>query len=133
MEEILEQFPTKEAFEEFWNANYEPITYDEVKEAYEQYVKDAEKHIFLSDYEADSAISREDFMDNLSEEAAFTFQDALTEAFYDKNPKVYEAAFALFEASQMEGNAALDVAEAFHLEYNRLYKEFMLQMFDAFF
>lgn len=133
MEEILEQFPTKEAFEEFWNANYEPLTYDEVKEAYEQYVKGAEKHIFLSDYEAGSAISREDFTDNLSEEAAFTFQDALTEAFYDKNPEVYEAAFALFEASQMEGNAALDVAEAFHLEYNRLYKEFMLQMFDAFF
>ena len=133
MEEIFEQFKDKDAFDAYWKEHYVPLTYEDVREAYEDFVKSADKHIFLLDYEESGNVSREDFMDNLSEEAAFTFQDALTEAFYDKNPEVYEAAFALFEASQMEGNAALDVAEAFHLEYNRLYKEFMLQMFDAFF
>lgn len=133
MDEILEKFPTKEAFDEYWKENYIPISYDEVREAYEQYVGAAEKHIFLSDYEEGGAINREDFMDNLSEEAAFMFQDTLTEAFYDKNPEVYENAFALFEAAELSGNKELDVAQAFHLEYNRLYTEFMLTMFDTFF
>ena len=40
-------------------------------------------------------------MDNLSQAAQFAFQDGLTEAFYEKNPQVYENAFALFEAAQM--------------------------------
>lgn len=133
MDEILELFPTKEAFDEYWKENYVPITYDEVREAYEEYVNAAQKHIFISDYEEGGAISREDFMENLSEEAAFTFQDTLTELFYDKNPEVYENAFALFEAAEMAGKKELDVAQAFHEEYNRLYKEFMLAMFDTFF
>ena len=133
MDEILELFPTKEAFDEYWKENYVPITYDEVREAYEEYVNAAQKHIFISDYEEGGAISREDFMENLSEEAAFTFQDTLTELFYDKNPEVYENAFALFEAAEMAGKKELDVAQAFHEEYNRLYNEFMLAMFDTFF
>lgn len=133
MDEILALFPTKEAFDEYWKENYVPVTYEEVKGAYEEYVKAAEKHIFISDYEEGGAISRDDFMDNLSEEAAFLFQDTLTEVFYDKNPEVYENAFALFEAAEIAGNRELDVAEAFHVEYNRLYREFMMTMFDTFF
>jgi hypothetical protein len=133
MDEILELFPTKEAFDVYWNENYTPVTYDEVREAYEDFVKKADKHIFLSDYEEGGAISRDDFMDNLSEEAAFLFQDTLTEVFYDKNPEVYENAFALFEAAQMAGKKELDVAQAFHVEYQRLYTEFMLALFDTFF
>jgi hypothetical protein len=133
MEEILELFPTKEAFDLYWKENYVPVTYDEVKEEYEAFVKKAEKHIFLSDYEAGGAISRSDFMDNLTEDAAFLFQDTLTEVFYEKNPEIYENAFALFEAAQMEGKKELDVAAAFHTEYQRLYREFMLTLFDNFF
>ena len=133
MEEIFEQFKDKDAFDAYWKEHYVPLTYEDVREAYEDFVKSADKHIFLSDYEESGNVSREDFMENLSEEAAFTFQDTLTELFYDKNPEVYENAFALFEAAEMAGKKELDVAQAFHEEYNRLYKEFMLAMFDTFF
>lgn len=133
MDEILELFPTKEAFDSYWKENYVPITYEEVKLAYESFVKEVDKHIFISDYEAGNAISREDFMDNLSEDAAFMFQDVLTEVFYDKNPELYENAFALFEAAEIAGKKELDVALAFHEEYNRLYRDFLLKMFDTFF
>ena len=71
------------------------LTYEDVREAYEDFVKSADKHIFLSDYEESGNVSREDFMDNLSQAAQFAFQDGLTEAFYEKNPEVYENAFAL--------------------------------------
>lgn len=133
MDEILKLFPTKESFDVYWNEHYTPLTYEEVKEAYESFVKKADKHIFISDYEEGGAISRDDFWDNLNEEAAFLFQDALTEAFYDKNPEVYETAFSLYEAAQMEGKKELDVAQTFHAEYQRLYREFLLAMFDTFF
>ena len=75
MEDVLNQFPTKEAFEEYWNENYIKLTYEDVSEAYEDFVKSADKRIFLSDYEEANAISKDDFMDNLAEAAMFTFQD----------------------------------------------------------
>ena len=130
MEDVLNQFPTKEAFEEYWNENYISLTYEDVREAYEDFVKSADKRIFLSDYEEAGAISREDFMDHLAEAAMFTFQDTLTEVFYEKNPDLYELAFALYEEAEMSGQGDKNVAMIFHEEYNRLYKEFLLQMFD---
>ena len=133
MEDILNQFPTREAFEEYWNENYIKLTYEDVREAYEEFVKSADKRIFLSDYEEANAISREDFMDNLAEAAMFTFQDTLTEVFYDKNPDLYELAFALYEEAEMSGQGEKNVAMIFHEEYNRLYKEFLTQMFDHLF
>ena len=133
MENILEQFPTREAFDEYWNKNYVPLTYEDVREAYENYVTGAEKHIFLSDYEEGNCISSRDFMDNLSEDAAFLFQDTLTEVFYDKNPELYEAAFALYEEAQLAGEPDKNVAVTFHEEYNRLYQEFLLEMFHRIF
>lgn len=132
MADIFEQFPNKEAFDAFWTANYVPLTYEDVKKSYEDYVKESDKHIFLSDYEESGSISREDFMENLSQTAQFTFQDSLTEAFYEKNPEVYETAFAIFEEAQMNGGDA-GVASVFHEEYNRLYKEFVLAVYDALF
>mgnify|MGYP000243705928 CR=1 FL=1 len=112
MEEIFEQFKDKDAFDAYWKEHYVPLTYEDVREAYEDFVKSADKHIFLSDYEESGNVSREDFMDNLSQAAQFAFQDGLTEAFYEKNPEVYENAFALFEAAQMEGGDA-NIAAAF--------------------
>lgn len=127
--ENMEQFKNKEAFDNYWKENYIPLTYEDVQAAYEDFVKSAEKHIFLSDYEESGNVSREDFIDNLSQAAQFAFQDGLTEAFYEKNPDVYETAFALYEMAQMQGGDAA-IASAFHEEYNRLYREFLLQMFD---
>ncbi len=132
MDELLEMFPTKEAFDAFWAENYTELTYDDVKKAYEDFVKSVDKHIFLEDYEAGGCISRSDFMANLNDDALFAFQDGLTEAFYDKNPDAYEMAFALYEISQMEGKPELNTATIFNEEYQRLYQEFLLQLFDTF-
>lgn len=132
MADIFTQFPNKEAFDCYWKENYTPITYEDVKSEYETFVKEAEKHIFISDYEEGGCISKTDFMDNLSEDAMFTFQDTLTEVFYEKNPEVYENAFALFEEAKMAGKDD-KIAVAFHEEFNRLYQEFVMQVFDAFF
>lgn len=130
MADIFEQFDSREAFDTYWNETYVPVTYEDVKEAYEDFVKASDKHIFLSDYEESGSISRDDFMDNLSQAAQFAFQDSLTEAFYDKNPDLYETAFALFEEAQLEGTVDANVAAIFHEKYNRLYREFLLRMFD---
>ena len=130
MADIFEQFDSREAFDTYWNETYVPVTYEDVKEAYEDFVKASDKHIFLSDYEESGSISRDDFVDNLSQAAQFAFQDSLTEAFYDKNPDLYETAFALFEEAQLEGTVDANVAAIFHEEYNRLYREFLLRMFD---
>ncbi|MGN0428297.1 MAG: serine/threonine protein phosphatase [Agathobacter sp.] len=133
MEDIFKRFPTREAFDTYWKENYVPVSYEDVKAEYEKFVTSVEKHIFISDYEETGNISRDTFLENLSEDAYFLFQDTLTEVFYDKNPEVYELAFALYEEAQMSGQPEKDVADSFHQEYNRLYMEFMLNMFDTFF
>lgn len=129
----MEQFTSREAFDTYWKEKYIPLTYEDVREEFENYVKEAEKHIFLSDYEEGGCIAKTDFMDNLSQTAQFTFQDTLTEAFYEKNPDLYETAFAIYEEEQMEGKADQNIAASFHEEYHRLYQEFLNQMFDTFF
>ena len=91
--DIFEQFPDRETFDKYWNENYQPVTYEDVREAFTDFVKSADGHIYLSDYEEKGMISREDFKENLSQEAQFTFEDGLTEVFYDKNPELYETAF----------------------------------------
>lgn len=133
MSEIFDRFPTKEAFDAYWNENYVPVIYDDVKEQFEEYVNSVEKHIFISDYEASGNISRDTFLDNLTEDAAFMFQDTLMECFYDKNSQIYEAAFSLFEEAQMSGEKDKDVSDTFHKVYDQLYHEFMLTLFDTFY
>lgn len=133
MDEIFEQFPTKEAFDKFFQENYTEVKYEDVQAEFEDYVKSVDKHIFLSDYEENNSISRGDFIENLHEDAQFFFQDTLTEVFYDKNPDVYETAFGLYEAAQMEGKPELDVSGTFHETFQSLYQEFLGQIFDTFF
>ena len=128
--EIFEQFPNKEAFDKYWEENYIPVTYEEVREAFEDYVAAAGGHIFLSDYEEKGCISKADFKENLSQASLFTFQDSLTEVFYDKNPELYETAFAIFTESQMNGGKDGEIAGVFHETFNQLYAEFLDQLFD---
>lgn len=130
MEDILAAFPDRETFDRYWEENYVPVTYEDVKEAFEDFVTSAGGHIFLSDYEEAGCISKEDFKDNLSQEAQFAFQDGLTEVFYDKNPDLYETAFAIFEEAQMSGNQDVNVAVTFHETFNRLYAEFLDRLFE---
>ena len=129
MEDILTAFPDRETFDRYWDENYVPITYEDVKEAFEDFVTSAAGHIFLSDYEEKGCISKEDFKENLSQEAQFAFQDGLTEVFYDKNPELYETAFAIFEEAEMTGNRRENVAFTFHETFNRLYAEFLDRLF----
>lgn len=96
-ESILERFKTPEVFETYWNENYREVVYEDVREAFEDFVTSAAGHIYLSDYEEKGCITKADFKANLSQEAQFTFQDALTEVFYEKNPDLYETAFAIYE------------------------------------
>ena len=52
MEDILAAFSDRETFDRYWEENYVPVTYEDVKEAFEDFVTSAGGHIFLSDYEA---------------------------------------------------------------------------------
>lgn len=128
--DIFKQFPDRAAFDEYWEDNYVPVTYEDVRECFEDFVTASAGHIYLSDYESGGCISREDFMENLSDAAQFSFQDGLTEVFYDKNPELYETAFAIYEAARMEENGKEGVAEIFHETYRRLYTEFLYRLFD---
>lgn len=129
-ENIFEAFPDRETFDKYWMENYVPITYTDVKEIFEDFVTAADGHIFISDYEEKGCISKEDFKENLSQEAQFSFQDGLTEVFYDKNPELYETAFSIYEEAQLSGNKEADTAQIFHETFNRLYAEFLDQLFD---
>ena len=128
--EIFEQFPNRETFDAYWNENYVPVTYEDVKEAFEDFVTSADGHIFLPDYEEGGCISKADFKDNLSQEAQFTFQDGLTEVFYDKNPELYEMAFAIFEEAQMNGGEGADICRIYGETFQQLYHEFLDRLFD---
>lgn len=130
MEDMLQAFPDRETFDRYWEENYVPVTYEDVREAFEDFVTASGGHIYLSDYEEKQCISKEDFKENLSQEAQFAFQDGLTEVFYDKNPKLYETAFSIFEEAQMAGNAAANTALIFHETFNCLYAQFLDRLFD---
>ena len=132
MGSLMEQFPTQETFDTYWSENYVPLEYEDVRAAFDEFVLSAEKHIFLSDYEELGQINRSDFMENLNQNAEFAFQDALTEAFYEKNPELYETAFGLYEEEQME-ESSLQVEKKFHEEYSRLYTEFLMELFYTYF
>ena len=106
------------------------MTYEDVREAFTDFVKSADGHIYLSDYEEKGMISREDFKENLSQEAQFTFEDGLTEVFYDKNPELYETAFALYEESKLTGKGDASVAQTFHETFRALYAEFLNRLYD---
>ena len=127
---IFEQFPNRETFDAYWNMNYVPVVYEDVKEVFEDFVASANGHIFLSDYEEGDCISKEDFKENLSQEAEFAFQDGLTEVFYDKNPELYELAFAIFEEAQMNGGKGAEVSRIYGETFQKLYNEFLDCLFD---
>ncbi len=129
--DIFEQFPDRETFDQYWEKHYVPVVYEDIKEAFEEFVASVEGRIYLSDYEEKDCISKADFQENLSQEAQFMFQDGLTEAFYDKNPELYETAFAIYEEAQITGNGKADVAQIFHETFEKLYADFLNQLFDT--
>lgn len=129
-ETIFEQFPDREIFERYWKEHYVPVEYADVKHIFEDFVKTAEGHIYISDYEEKRCISKADFKENLSQEAQFMFEDGLTEIFYEKNPELYETAFAIYEEARITENGKADIAAIFHDTYHQLYTAFLDQLFD---
>lgn len=127
--ELYEKLTTKEAFDKYWQSHYIPVSYKDVQEAFESFVKEQDKKIFIEDYEANGQISKDNFIENLHADAQFAFQDALTMAFYDKNPELYEAAFTIYEMEQMEGKKGT-ITILFHETYALLYQTFLNQMFE---
>lgn len=128
--DIFEQFPDQETFNKYWTENYVSVTYEDVSRIYTDFVKSVDGHIYISDYEEKGCISKADFKDNLSQEAQFTFEDGLTEVFYDKNPELYETAFAIYEEAQMSGKGDASVAQIFHDTFRQLYADFLDRLFD---
>lgn len=129
-ESILQKYPNAETFLTFWNNHYNPLSYDDVKESFEDFVTSASGHIYLSDYEEKNCILKDDFIENLSTAAQFTFQDMLTEVFYDKNPDLYETAFSIYEEEQLAGRKGESIAQVFHDTFSGLYREFLNRLFD---
>lgn len=129
-EDILVRFPDRDAYERYWALNYVPLKYEDVKKIYEDFVKSVDGHIYLSDYEENGCVSRGDFKQNLSQEARFAFEDGLMEVFYEKNPKLYEAAFALYETAELSGRKKADQVQIFHDTFRDLYEEFLDRLFE---
>ena len=128
MEELLEKYPTQEAFDTFYQSEYKPVCYEDVREAMEALVQEAGLEIFLDDYVKQGKISREDFKDYFSETAKFQFEDAMAEAYYDKNPEIYEAAFGLYELAPAQSVA---ITRTFHEEYQKNYADCLNELFDT--
>lgn len=123
----MEAYTSAAEFEKFFYENYRPLTYEDIRDDFEAFYKEQKGKIFHEDYEKAGKISKEDFMNNLSKTALFTFQDTFTELFYDKNPAVYETAFAIFEEN---GGKKTDITKVFDDTYQNLYQEFLNRFFE---
>lgn len=124
--DLLQAFPNKEAFDAFFMENFRPMTYDDMKDGLEELVKKEGLDIFEKSYV--EKVNKADFMEHLSQAARFAFDEAMTEAFYDKNPEIYEAAFGIFELAP---DRAKEIAYTFHKTYQEIFEEGMNCMFDA--
>lgn len=127
MADLLNQFPDKEAFDTFFKENYKPIQYDSVRADMEALVKEEGLNIFHDEYAKSGKITKEDFTNHLSQGARFTFQDAMSEAFYDTNPDIYEAAFGLYELAPEK---SAKITSTFHEVYAEVYQACLECLFD---
>lgn len=126
MSELIKQFPNKEAFDKFFMEHFTSMSYEDVKEGFESLVKSEGLNIFHDEYAKE--VKKEDFTNHLSQGARFEFENAMTEAFYEKNPELYEAAFGLYEEAP---KSAMAITETFHKTYQSIYNECLNCMFDA--
>lgn len=125
MEELLQQFPDKETFDVYFQEHYKPLVYADVKEGFGEAVQEAGAHIFPED-DMDK-VTRESFMEYLGQGARFILENAMTEAFYEKNPEVYEAAFGLYEEDPQHSS---QITASFHKTYQESYEALLAEWFD---
>lgn len=127
MTDLVTRFPDKEAFELFFKESYKPITYNDMRQGMEGLVKEAGLEIFHDEYVKSGKVSKKDFAEYLSQAAKFRFQDAMSEAFYDTNPEIYEAAFGLYELEPIKSK---DITIIFHKVYAQVYQACLECLFD---
>lgn len=128
MEDLRELYPTQEAFDTFFRMKYKPVVYADVKEAMESFVKEVGRELFLDEYVKNGKISKQDFKEHFSQAATFLLEDAMAEAYYEKNPEIYETAFGLYELAP--GQSA-SITRTFHETYRESYEECLDALFDA--
>lgn len=128
MEDLLRQYPDQKTFDTFFHMKYQPVRYEDVREAMEALVKEAGLSLFLDEYVKGGKITKADFKKYFSQAAKFRFEDAMTEAFYDRNPEIYETAFGLFELSP---ESSASIIRTFHETYQKSYEDCLDQLFDA--
>lgn len=126
MEELLQQFPDKETFDAFFQEHYQPLTYEDVKTGFGEAVREAGAHIFPE--EDMDKVNRENFMEYLGQGARFILENAMTEAFYEKNPEVYETAFGLYEEDPRHSP---QITGTFHRTYQESYEALLSEWFDV--
>ena len=92
MEDILAAFPDRETFDRYWEENYVPVTYEDVKEAFEDFVTSAGGHIFLSDYEEGGCISKEEAQMSGNQDAnvAVTFHETFNRLYAEFLDRLFE-------------------------------------------
>lgn len=127
MEELLTKYPDRKAFDLFFNMNYKPVRYEDVKEAMEAFVQEAGLSLFLDDYVKSGRVDKKDFKNYFSQAAKFQLEDAMTEAYYGKNPEIYETAFGLYELAPDKSAA---ITRTFHETYQASYEECLDMLFD---
>ncbi len=128
MEDLQKLYPTREAFDTFFRMNYKPVVYADVKMAMEEFVAEAGLELFLDDYVNNKKVNKEDFKEHLSQAAKFQFEDAMTEAYYEKNPEIYETAFGLYELAPSQ---SAEITRTFHETYRESYEQCLDGLFDA--
>lgn len=128
MEDLLKQYPTKEAFDRFFEQNYQPVLYCEAGPQMEELIREAGLEIFFDDYVKEKRVSKRDFKEHLSQAANFRFEEAMTEAYYEKNPEIYEAAFGLYE---LAGAKSAGITETFHVKYKENYEALLDELYDT--
>ena len=124
MEELLQQFPDREAFDAFFREHYQPLAYEDVKAGFGEAVKEAGAHIFPE--EDMDKVTGSNFMEYLGQGARFILENAMTEAFYEKNPEVYETAFGLFEE---DPEHSAKITETFHRTDQESYEALLAEWF----
>lgn len=50
MEDLLTQYPDQKMFDTFFHMKYQPVRYEDVKEAMEAFVREAGLSLFLDEY-----------------------------------------------------------------------------------
>ena len=128
--DIFEQFPDRETFDKYWNENYQPVTYEGCARGVHGFCEVRGRSHLPSDYEEKGLISREDFKENLSQEAQFTFEDGLTEVFTIRIRSFTRRRSVLYEESKLTGKGDASVAQTFHETFRALYAEFLDRLYD---